>query len=141
MIPGSGLLGQYAAFKSNPEPFFRLTPVPAGQAICFAVKRGEIERRMDPIFHTTIDYGILLKSLYKSTHTLADFYEFIDSGRPILSRICTEGIPAYEVGHISNGCFKPTSIIVNYKTDKILKTHDILTGRVGGLGCFCSVLR
>ena len=48
VIPGSGLLGQYAVFKKEPRTFFRLTPVPAGQAICFAVRRGDSAARLDP---------------------------------------------------------------------------------------------
>jgi hypothetical protein len=46
------------------------------------------------------------------------------------------GIPAYEVGHIQSGNFKETELIVKPDSDRILERHDILTGRVGGLGCF-----
>jgi restriction endonuclease S subunit len=100
------------------------------------VRRGAIRRRVDPVFHSTPDYGVLLVALYKQTHAISDFAEFIDSGRPLTARLSENGIPAYEVGHIEQGKFKPTDILVNPNSDRILKRHDILTGRVGGLGCF-----
>lgn len=100
------------------------------------MRRGAIRRRVDPVFHSTPDYGVLLVGLYKQTHAISDFAEFIDSGRPLTARLSENGIPAYEVGHIEQGKFKPTDILVNPNSDRILKRHDILTGRVGGLGCF-----
>ena len=47
-----------------------------------------------------------------------------------------DGIPAYEVGHVLQGELKDTEIFVSTDSDRILQRHDLITGRVGGLGAF-----
>ena len=77
----------------------------------------------------------VIAALHQNTHTIAEFCEFIDSGRAISQRLTSEdGIPAYEVGHISPGELKSADISVSPDSDRILERHDLLTGRVGGLG-------
>ena len=76
----------------------------------------------------------MITALHQDTHTIAEFCEFIDSGRAISDRLDKAGIPAYEVGHISPCELKAPTYLVSPDTDKILKRHDLLTGRVGGLG-------
>ena len=76
----------------------------------------------------------MITALHRDTHTIAEFCEFIDSGRSISDRLDEAGIPAYEVGHISPCELKAPTYLVSPDTDKILKRHDLLTGRVGGLG-------
>ena len=75
-----------------------------------------------------------IKARHQHTHTLGEFCEFIDSGRPISPRLDNTGIPAYEVGHILPGELKAADVFVSPDSDKILEKHDLLTGRVGGLG-------
>ena len=76
----------------------------------------------------------LVKERHTNTQTVKELCEFIDSGRPISQRLNINGIPAYEVGHILPGALDDTEVFVSVSTDKILERHDLLTGRVGGLG-------
>ena len=93
-------------------------------------------QRLDPSFHSVPNYGALLRRHCDDTHTIAEFAEIIDSGRAITGRRDVLGIVAYEVGHIGDGYLKPTNVRVSSECDRILTRHDILTGRVGSLGCF-----
>ena len=98
------------------------------------MRQSELEGRFDPTFHSTPDMAAVIKARHTDTYTIASFCEFIDSGRPISSRLLRDGIPAYEVGHILPGELANTDVRVSADTDKTLQRHDLLTGRVGGLG-------
>ena len=122
-----------AAVPPGSNTFFRLGPAAAK---CFAVRRGETNRRYDPQFHATPDMAAVIESRYPNTQTLGAFCEFIDSGKPIPPRLSENGIPAYEVGHILPRELKDTATFVSDDSGKVLQRHDLITGRVGGLGAF-----
>ena len=77
-----------------------------------------------------------IEARYPNTQTIAAFCEFIDNGKLISPRLSENGIPAYEVGHILPRELKGTDLLVSNDSDKVLQRHDLLTGRVGGLGAF-----
>ena len=125
-----------ADVPERPKTFFRISPAEPGEAQCFAVRRGDTNRRFDSEFHATPDIASIIEARYPNTQTIASFCEFIDSGKPISSRLCKDGIPAYEVGHVLQGELKDSEIFVSTGSDRILQRHDLITGRVGGLGAF-----
>ena len=100
------------------------------------MQRGNVHRRLDAAFHSTPDMAAVIKKRYENVQTVAEFCEFIDSGRPVSHRVDDTGIPAYEVGHILTNELKDTEVLVSSDADKTLQRHDILTGRVGSLGVF-----
>lgn len=112
------------------QTFFCISPAGSGEAQCFAVQRGETVKRFDPRFHATSDMASVIKARYENTRTIESFCEFIDSGRPIMSRLSESGIPVYEVSHILQGELKNADVSVFSDADKILQQHDLLTGRV-----------
>ena len=123
-----------AGVSAGPDAFFSVKPAELAKPECFAVRREETQQRLDPAFHNTPDMATVISTIHQNTHTIAEFCEFIDSGRPVSQRLCEDGIPAYEVGHILSGELNDTDVWVSPKSDRILERHDLLTGRVGGLG-------
>ena len=89
------------------------------------MKRGEVHRRLDPAFHATPDMAAVIKKRYENVQTVAEFCEFIDSGRPVLSRIDDTGIPVYEVGHILPNELKNTELLVSSDADQDIATATI----------------
>ena len=134
VIAGTGLAGQWADFQKDPTPFLANPAVRPGEAGCFAVRFSAVQQRADPAFHATPDLAAVVKARHSDTQTIAELSEFIDSGRLIAQRRDDHGIPAYEVGHILPCELKDTDVFVLPDTDKVLERHDLITGRVGGIG-------
>jgi type I restriction enzyme S subunit len=93
-----------ASIREGPEAFFRISPVAAGKARCFAVRRGDIRGNANALVLFSEHYGELkaLSLCQYPLGTIGDMLSLVQDGLHGVRHYVPEGVPLLGVGNVTD---------------------------------------